>query len=113
MIGLLEPEFISKRHFLCAAQAVALSVFLIAGCGSKNDPINQAEKTEKGRPSIAETKAIAEEGFIYGLPIVMNYAVMNEYAVDKAGPQFKAPFNPDQKRSSRLYLRRYCDYHAQ
>jgi hypothetical protein len=32
---------------------------------------------------IAETKAIAEEGFIYGLPIVMNYAVMYEYAVDR------------------------------
>ena len=31
----------------------------------------------------AETKAIAEEGFIYGLPIVMNYAVMYEYSVDK------------------------------
>jgi hypothetical protein len=44
-------------------------------------------------PSVEETKAIAEEGFIYGLPIVMNYAVMNEYAVDKSGPQFKAPFN--------------------
>jgi hypothetical protein len=44
-------------------------------------------------PSIAETKAIAEEAFIYGLPIVMNYAVMNEYAVDKSNPQFKAPFN--------------------
>src|SRR5438093_11179260 len=41
----------------------------------------------------AETKAIAEEAFIYGLPIVMNYAVMHEYAVDKSGPQFKAPFN--------------------
>jgi hypothetical protein len=41
----------------------------------------------------AETKAIAEEAFIYGLPIVMNYAVMHEYAVDKGGPQFKAPFN--------------------
>src|SRR6476620_4306608 len=41
----------------------------------------------------AETKAIAEEGFIYGLPIVMGYAVMYEYAVDKANPQFKAPFN--------------------
>jgi hypothetical protein len=40
-----------------------------------------------------ETKAIAEEAFIYGLPIVMNYAVMHEYAVDKSGPQFKAPFN--------------------
>jgi hypothetical protein len=36
----------------------------------------------------AETKAIAEEGFIYGLPIVMNYAVMYEYAVDKGNPQY-------------------------
>ena len=41
----------------------------------------------------AETKAIAEEGFIYGLPIVMNYAVMYEYAVDRNNPEFKAPFN--------------------
>jgi hypothetical protein len=41
----------------------------------------------------AAAKGIAQEGFIYGLPIVMNYAVMNEYAVDKGGPQFKAPFN--------------------
>ena len=41
----------------------------------------------------AETKAIAEEGFIYGLPIVMNYAAMYEFAVDKDSTQFKAPFN--------------------
>src|SRR5437762_5044916 len=41
----------------------------------------------------AETKAIAQEGFIYGLPIVMNYAVMYEYAVDKNSGQYKAPFN--------------------
>jgi hypothetical protein len=41
----------------------------------------------------SETKAIAEEAFIYGLPLVMNYAVMYEYAVDKGGPQYKAPFN--------------------
>src|SRR5438093_12675945 len=40
-----------------------------------------------------ETKSIAEEGFIYGLPIVMNYAVMYEYAVDKNSGQYKAPFN--------------------
>jgi hypothetical protein len=44
-------------------------------------------------PSVAETRAIAEEGFIYGLPIVMNYAVMYEYAVDRHSDQFKAPFN--------------------
>jgi hypothetical protein len=40
-----------------------------------------------------ETKAIAEEGFVYGLPIVMNYAVMYEYCVDRNSGQFKAPFN--------------------
>ena len=38
----------------------------------------------------AETRAIAEEGFIYGLPIVMNYAVMYAYAVDRDSGQFKA-----------------------
>jgi hypothetical protein len=44
-------------------------------------------------PNVIEAKAIAEEGFIYGLPIVMNYAVMYEYSVDKNSGQFKAPFN--------------------
>ncbi len=44
-------------------------------------------------PSLAEIKAIAEEGFIYGLPIVMNYAAMYEFAVDTKSSQFKAPFN--------------------
>src|SRR5437764_418713 len=40
-----------------------------------------------------KAKDIAEAGFIYGLPIVMNYAVMYEYAVDRKSGQFKAPFN--------------------
>src|SRR4029077_6587397 len=70
---------------------------VLVGCGQKEDPVAKAEKKDvvKGiaAPGIAETKAIAEEGFIYGLPIVMNYAVMYEYAVDKHSSQFKAPFN--------------------
>lgn len=44
-------------------------------------------------PGIIEAKDIAEEGFIYGLPLVMNYAVMHEFAVDPKSSQFKAPFN--------------------
>jgi hypothetical protein len=72
--------------------AVFVATALIAA-----EAIAQAEKKEVAKgaaaPSVAETKAIAEEGFIFGLPIVMNYAVMYEYAVDKGGPQFKAPFN--------------------
>ena len=43
--------------------------------------------------SPAEVQAIAEEGFVYGLPLVMNYAVMNAFAVNRDSGQFKAPFN--------------------
>ena len=50
----------------------------------------------------AQVQAIAEEGFIYGLPIVMNYAVMYEYAVDKTSSEFKAPFNQI-KNEARVY----------
>jgi hypothetical protein len=83
----------AKRRFLSGVLGIAIGLGLLGGCGKKNDLINQAEKKNKDRPGIAEIKAIAEEGFIYGLPIVMNYAVMYEYAVDKNSGQFKAPFN--------------------
>jgi hypothetical protein len=82
-----------KQTFLRASLAVALSTFLIAGCGGKNDAISQAEKAEKNRPSIAETKDIAEQGFIFGLPLVMNYAIMNAYSINRSSPAFTAPFN--------------------
>ena len=79
-----------------AVLAGAVSL-MAAGCASKVDPISQAGKADAAKgmaaPSIAETKAIAEEAFIYGLPIVMNYAVMYEFAVDSKSNQFKAPFN--------------------
>ena len=82
-----------KHNLLGAALVVGLALGAVSGCGKKDDPIAQAEKKDKDKPGIAETKAIAEEGFIYGLPIVMNYAVMYEYAVDRNSGQFKAPFN--------------------
>ena len=75
----------------------AIIICGLAGCSGKDDSIEIAAKSEDKvgipAPGIAETKAIAEEGFIYGLPIVMNYAVMNEFAVDKNSGQFKGPFN--------------------
>jgi hypothetical protein len=82
-----------KRIYLHTIAVCSVVGFLFNGCGMKNDAISNAEKTDKDGPSIAETKAIAEEGFIYGLPIVMNYAVMYQYAVDRNSGQFKAPFN--------------------
>ena len=83
----------AKRRLFSGVLSVAIGLGLLAGCGKKDDPIKQAEKKDKDKPGIAEIKTIAEEGFVYGLPIVMNYAVMYEYAVDKSNPEFKAPFN--------------------
>ena len=85
----------------------------LAGCNRKDDTITKAEATDKTRPSIEETKAIAEEGFIYGLPLVMNYAVMNEFAVDTKSGQFKAPFNEINNQHRVCYPGRYGGHHAQ
>jgi len=75
------------------AAVVITSATLLIGGATRGDATTQAEAAEQTRPSIAETKAIAADGFIHGLPIVMNYAVMYEYAVDTKSTQFKAPFN--------------------
>jgi len=86
-----------RRILFIGALCSAIVVALLAGCGKKDDPIVTADQADKSVdiavPGIAETKAVAEEGFIYGLPIVMNYAVMNEFAIDKNSGQYKAPFN--------------------
>src|SRR5271165_5105293 len=85
----------TTKMLKCAVFAVAVT--LIAGCAKKDDAINQAEKRDAAQgmpaPSLADTKAIAQEGFVWGLPLVMNYAVMNEFAIDSTSSQFKAPFN--------------------
>ena len=79
------------------ALAATCVLMTLVGCNDSGDSISGAELVDKkagvATPGIAETKAIAEEAFIYGLPIVMNYAVMNEFCVDKNSGQYKGPFN--------------------
>ncbi len=77
---------LTKRDLLRSAALTALTVTTMT-------PIPASAQAKVEWPDIREAKNIAEEGFIYGLPIVMNYAVMYEYAVDKNSGQFKAPFN--------------------
>jgi hypothetical protein len=77
---------LTKRNFLRSAALAA-----ITATTAKSRPA-QAQ-TSANRPGFFAAKDIAEAGFIYGLPIVMNYAVMYEYAVDRNSGQFKAPFN--------------------
>jgi hypothetical protein len=75
---------ITKRQLLGSAALAASAT--IPG-------LSPAKAAAPSWPDIREAKAIAEEGFIYGLPIVMNYGVMNEYSVNKNSGQYKAPFN--------------------
>src|SRR2546430_17161439 len=76
----------TKSPFISSVLIGAIAVTILTGSATLS-PVCAAGITP------AETKAIAEEGFIYSLPIVMNYAVMYEYAVDKNSGQYKAPFN--------------------
>ena len=81
--------------------AIAAAAWL-APCGLL--VANAADEAPKQAewPGILEAKDIAEQGYIYGLPIVMNYAVMYAYAVDRDSGQFKAPFN-EIKNEARVY----------
>ena len=69
-----------------------MALIVFAGCEKKPDAISSAEKSGP-KIGIEETKAIAEDAFIYGLPLVMNYAVNYEFWVDKNSSQYKCPFN--------------------
>jgi len=76
----------TKRDFLHSAALATLTATM-----TRSFPVRA--QTSADRPGFFKAKDIAEAGFIYGLPIVMNYGVMYEYAVDRNSGQFKAPFN--------------------
>jgi len=77
---------LTKRHLLCSVALAAITVAL-------TKPYSVQAQTSANSAGFFKAKDTAEAGFIYGLPIVMNYAVMYEYAVDRNSGQFKAPFN--------------------
>ncbi|PWS34953.1 cell envelope protein [Falsiroseomonas bella] len=73
----------TKRNLLLAAGSAAL-----AGGALSRPALAQAS-----RSGIVASFEAAEAAFVFGLPIVSNYAVMYEYAIDRNSGQFKAPFN--------------------
>lgn len=79
-MGLRMSAWQRGKVWLCAA---ALATLTAGASAQEAAPDAQA----------ARIQSVAEEAYIYGLPIVMNYAVMYSYAVDKSSSQFKAPFN--------------------
>ena len=83
----------AKPRFFNGVLGIAIGLSLLAGCGKKDDPITQAEKKDKNEPGMIAIKDIAEEAYIYGFPMLMNYGVMHAYFIDRNSGQFKAPFN--------------------
>lgn len=77
---------LTRREFLTSVAFVA-TLPSLAGVA----PAHAEEKTKS--TGFLAAKDIAEAGFIYGLPIVMNYSVMYDYCVDKKSGQYKGPFN--------------------
>ena len=95
---------LAKRDLL---RSCALATITITAA----KPVPVQAQTTGERPGFFKAKDIAEAGYIYGLPIVMNYAVMYDYAVDRNSGQFKAPFN-EIKNEPRVYTYKDRNYHA-
>ena len=66
-----------------AAVVVVLASLATAASAQNPTPVLTAD----------EVQATSEEAILYGLPLVMLYSIMNEYAINKDSGQFKAPFN--------------------
>lgn len=92
----------SPRTAISLALASVLSLALLSGIDQAfaSASVETAATASTAAPAATadgltteQFKAVAEEGFLYGLPLVVNYAIMNEYAVDPNSSQYKAPFN--------------------
>jgi hypothetical protein len=72
-------------------------VVLLADYGTQDDLLAQSAKKDAAAgvpaPSVTETKAILEEAFIYGFPLVLNYKVLHDTFIDASAHSYKGPFN--------------------
>ncbi|MFO1393895.1 MAG: DUF1254 domain-containing protein [Steroidobacteraceae bacterium] len=89
----------NKRAPALALSALcgAIATIALAGCAKPGDAVTEAAKQDVAAgvaaPGIAEIKAIAEEAYLYGFPMIAAYKAMYEFNVDTTSPQYKAPFN--------------------
>src|SRR3984957_14145896 len=80
----LREETISVKTPMMRFLAVSVLVFAtISGMAQ----MAQAQNDNQ------DTTQIAQEAFIYGFPMGMNYAVFHQYFIDKSDPSYKAPLN--------------------
>jgi len=70
-----------------------MCLYLVAcGSGSRPPSPTSSEPT-RDFPDAKEKLAIARDAYVYGLPMVMNYKTLYQYAVDTESPDYKWPLN--------------------
>ena len=77
---------LNRRTVLKSGVAASAAAF----AGTSFGPRTARAET---KPSFMAAKDIAEAGYIFGLPLVMNYGTMYSFVVDKTSPEYKGPFN--------------------
>jgi len=66
-----------------------LAIIAISLLGLTGAEYSQVQET----PDNEEVKAIAEEAYLYGFPMLVGYDVIYKYFIDRDSGQFKAPIN--------------------
>ena len=76
------------RRFRSSALLFAFAIpFALAACGGGSDDASDAATTPE------EARAIAEEAYVYGFPIVDGYRVLYSYFADPESPAYRGPWN--------------------
>jgi hypothetical protein len=74
-----------------------LATALVGALMATTVPTRAADLTPSDSSSIAlakeEARAIAQEAYVYGFPIVDNYRILHAYFVNPQSPEYKAPWN--------------------
>lgn len=85
-----DPPVFTRRDMLRTSALAALAPVL-----TDTPALAQASLAgnSTSRPGFFSARTIAEAGYIYGLPLVMNYGVMNDFVLNRKSGQWKAPFN--------------------
>jgi hypothetical protein len=75
--------------------ASGLLLSLVAGCASHAQRAPQAPATAAQIAAVppAEVRAIAQEAFVYGFPMVINYGTIFESFIDTKSSQYRCPIN--------------------
>jgi hypothetical protein len=72
------------RTMMLKLAVIAISVVALLGAGSSKAQDQRA---------VGEAKAIAEEAYLYGFPMIVGYDVLYKFFIDRNSGQFKAPIN--------------------